>query len=401
MRTLFILITTLFFATDSFAIQAQPVPVMGDQSLTPQLEIAGSGIGTLGINDIGGPSSANTGINFSDSALLVGAAQRLSDGESIGSTGLGWLTLDDTNKGLSTQLFLNQAFLDYQSERLEFLIGRTDNPTAHIIDHPTLRGDDMITLLNPLNPFSNGKNVEEHRYSNVASMTFNQGLKYFESFHVQHLINSSGIGSDTGINSFGTEFQYMGPPGMDAFSRVPSFAFGYEHFTLASDATSGLHQVYIGGTLNLNTSVTNRFDLSVQDIVGLGSTLKGFRNITDSFQANSNDIAASLRYLVTPFGQPGYQLSLSGAFKNYFDISESNSYGGIFAAVKRLGQGFDLVAQYQTQWRASQLAAVQSNSQKFEQTAEIGFIFNFDTTINQHLAPRRSLLNMEHQYVPN
>jgi hypothetical protein len=400
MRT-FLLFIVVFYASDSFAIQAQPVPVMGDQSLTPQLEIAGSGIGTIGTNPNQDTPSAHTGINFSDSALLVGAAQRLYDGQSIGSTGLGWLTLEDTNKGLSTQLFLNQAFLDYQGEHLEFLIGRTDNPTAHTIDHPTLRGDDLISLLNPLNPYSDGKNVEEHRYSNVASLTLNQHLKYFESIHVQHLINSSGVGSDTGINSFGAQFQYLGEPGLDAFSRVPSFAFGYEHFTLVSETTSGLHQVYGGGTINLNTSVTKRFDLLIQDSVGFGSTLKSLRNTTDSFQANSNDLAASVRYLYMPFGEPGYQLSVTGAFKNYFDISESNSYGGIFTAVKRLGQGFDLVAQFQTQWRASELARVQSNAQKLEQTAEIGFIFNFDTTINQHLAPRRSLLNMEYHYVPN
>jgi hypothetical protein len=403
MKTILGIFVAILGATSAFAIQAQHVPVSGDQSLTPQIEIAGVGIGTLNAGRNGDQASAKakSGINFSDSDLMIGAAQRLGDGQSIGSTGLGWLTLDETNKGLGTQLFLNQGFLDYQGERFEALIGRTDNPTAHLIDFPSIRGDDMVTLLNPLNPFSNGQNVEEHRYSNVAAVTINQDFKYFETVHVQHLINSAGIGSDTGINSFGAEFQYLGPPGMDAFSTVPSFGFGYEHFTLVSETSSGLHQIYLGGTINLNQSVTNRWDLSLQDIAGFGSTLKTFRNVTDSFQANSNDIAASLRYMANPFGKMGYQFSLTGAFKNYFDVSQSNSFGGIFTAVKRLGTGFDLVAQYQLQSRNSALALVQSNSIEIEQTGEIGFVFSFDSTINQHLAPRRTLLNQEHHYVPN
>ena len=401
MKIIIALGLTLLISQSAFATQAQPVPVPEDQSLTPQIEFSGVGVGTLGLSKTSQQTSGQSGVNFSDSALLVGAAQRLADGESIGSVGLGWLTLEDTNKGLATQLFSNQTFLDYQSERFEALVGRTDNPTAHVIDFPTLRGDDLITLLNPLNPYSNGQNIEEHRYSNVASITLNQGLKYYENIHVQHLINSAGIGSDTGINSFGAEFQYMGTPGMEPFSRVPTFSFGFEHFTLPSNTTGGLHQIYAGGTLNLNTSVTNRWDLSVQDILGIGSTLKTFSNITDSFQANSNAASASLRYLYNPFGRLGYQISLTGAFKNYFDVTQSNSYGGILTGVKRLGQGFDLVVQYQTQYRQALLASVQSSSLKLEQTLEIGFVFSFDSVINQHLAPRRSILNQEYQYVPN
>lgn len=404
MKLALLVVLSLFSSKTVFATQAQPVPIPDDQSLTPQLEISGVGIGTLSGSKSNGSSSDGsntTSINLSDSALFIGAAQRLGDGVSVGSTGLGWLTVDDTNKGVENQLFLNQGFLDFQNEHFEALIGRTDNPTAHLIDFPTLRGDDSITLLNPLNPYSNGRNAEEHRYSNVASVSLNQGFKYFESIHVQHLINSAGIGSDTGINSFGAEFQYLGAPSMEPFEKVTNFGIGYEHFTLPGNTSSGLHQVYLGATVNLNSSVTKRIDLAVQDIAGFGSTLKSFRNITDSYQANSNVVAASLRYLVNPFGGLGYQLSLTGAFKNYFDINQANSYGVILTGVKRLGQGFDLVAQYQSQFKNQALAAVQSNSVKFDQTLELGFVFSFATVINQHLSPRRTLLNMQHQFVPN
>lgn len=394
---------TIAHASSVLATQAQPVPIPEDHSTTPQLSISGVGAATLNYSKNGshGDGKPEAAINFSDSALLVGAAQRLGDGKGIGSTGLSWLTLDETNEGRATQLFLNQAFLDYQSETFEALVGRADNPTAHLVDFPTIRGDDLVTLTNPVNPFSDGENVEEHRYSNVASVTLNQGLKYFQNFHVQHLINSSGSGSDTGINAFGATFEYLGPPGMDAFQRVPSWGLGFQHFLLETGPSHGLHQIFAGGTLNLNKSVTNRWDLRVQDILTFGSQLNTFQNITDSFRGDSNAISAAIRYLSSPFGRLGYQLSLTGGYKTYTDISEAKTYGAALTGVKRLGQGFDMVAQYQGQWRDRALASVQTSGLKFEQTLELGFVFSFESTINPHLTPRRTLLNQQHQYVPN
>lgn len=380
------------------ATQAQPVPVPEDQALTPQISISGVGAATL-------DTKKSSGINFSDSALVIGAAQRLADGKAIGSTGLGWLTLDDTNKGLGTQLFLNQAFLDYQGERFEALVGRSDNPTAHLVDFPTIRGDDLVTLTNPMNPYSNGENAEEHRYSNVASVTINQGFKYYQNFHAQHLIDSfgdsAGIRNDTRINAFGATFYYLGTPGLEAFERFPSWGVGIEHFTINPAGSGGLHQVSAGGVMNLNESVVSRWDLRLQDIVGFGSDLAAFSNTTDSYQADANTLTASVRFLSSPFGGPGYQIALTGARKDYFDVSGAKSYGAALTGVKRLGQGFDLVAQYQGQWRDKKLAAVQTPGNRYEQNLEVGFVFSFEATINQHLAPRRSILNQQHQYVPN
>lgn len=384
----------------AMATQVQPVPIPEDHNTTPQLSISGVGIATLNVSKNGSHGNGGHGeseINFSDSGLLVGAAQRAGDG--IGSMGLGWLTLEETNAGRATQLFLNQAFLDYQSERIEILVGRADNPTAHLVDFPTARGDDLVTLTNPLNPYSNGRNAEEHRYSNVASFTLNQGLTYFQNFHVQHVIKTHpGASNDSGINSFGATFEYLGPPGMEAFQRVPSWGIGFEHFTLGSQ---GMHQAFAGGVLNLSESVTNRWDLRIHDVATFGSKLTGFANATESFRADSNAVAAAIRYLASPFGEFGYQLSLTAGYKDYFEVPGAKTYGGALTWVKRLGLGFDVVGQYQGQWRDRALADAQSGGLKFEQTVEIGFVFSFESTINSHLTPRRRLLNQQYQYVPN
>jgi hypothetical protein len=390
------------FSSWALANQAQPVPVPEDESTAPQIEFTGAGIGTL---DYGRTMDhgAQGAISFSDSSLMLGAAQSLSQFKGIGSFGLGGLATDQANRGTGqkSDFFMHKAFVNVQTEWFEAMIGRSDNETAHLIDFPTLRGDDLVTLTNPVNPFSNGVNLEEHRYANVAAVTFNQGFSYFENIHVQHLINSAGVGTDTGLNSVGATFQYMASPGLEAFSRLPFWGAGAEHIFLDAQSPSGLNQVYAGGVLNLNTSVTHRLELKAQDIVSAGSNLTAFQTVTDTYQANSNAAALALRYLNTPFGKPGYQIGLTAGYKSYFDVKDANSLGLALTGVKRLGQGFDFVAQYLGQWRQSALSTAQANGVGAEQIAEIGFVFGFDALLNQHLSPRRSLLNQQHQFILN
>ena len=390
----------LLFSVNAWAIQPRHVPTPEDVTAAPQVEISGTGIGTFDYGQAGNRARPEGLFNFDDSSILVGVAQKLFNNRGIGSFNLGGITTEQSIKGNGNSLFLNQANVDFQSETFEALIGRADNPAVHLIDFPTLRGDDLITLLSALNPFSNGDNVEEHRYSNVGSVTINQGLSYFENIHFQHLINTAGIGTDLGINSFGVNFEYLAPPGLEAFQSFPMWGFGYEHLTPMNQATGGLHQMYGGGVLNLNESVTNRVDLRVQDTLSLGSDLDNFQTVSDTFQANSNTLALAIRYLNRPFGYSGYQISLTSVLKSYLKVDRAQTFGCALTFVKRLGDGFDLTAQYLSQWRNLALAQIQSPAVSYEQVAQLGFVFNFDTTLNRHLAARRTLLNQQHQYIP-
>lgn len=387
----------LAYPASAEATQAQPMPIPEDQGTAPQLDVAGVGVATLGY----GAATGGPGINFSDSALVVGAAERLFDSGAIGSFGLGGLTLDQTNRAPGNPLFLQQAFADYQAETFEVLVGRSDMRTAHRVDFPTLRGDDLIDFTGPLNPYSNGQNPEEHRYGNVAAVTLNQQLTWFEDFHVQHLIDSAGTASDAGINAVGASLEYLGMPGLSPFERFPSWGVGAELLPAYDRSPVPLGQIYAGGVLNLNQSTTDLVDLRAEDVLTVGSALTSFQGAADPYQANADALAASLRYLHTPYGGPGFQLALTGGYKTYFQVGGARSLGAALTGVRQLGQGFDLVAQYQAQWREAALAAIESPGVAYEQTVEVGLTCNFDATINGHLSPRRSLLNMQHHYIPN
>jgi hypothetical protein len=77
MRTLSLLFFTagLFVnsSQSSMALPAQPVPIPEDPSIAPQVNISGAGIGALGYGKT--PENRNTTprMNFSDTALQVGA----------------------------------------------------------------------------------------------------------------------------------------------------------------------------------------------------------------------------------------------------------------------------------------------------------------------------------------
>lgn len=364
-----IFIFLLFNTPFASATQAQPVPIPEEPSISPQISIDGSAVGTATYTVNSQHSDGQAGINYSDSGIVIGAAQKLYDGGATGSLGIGAVTLEDGG------LFLHQAFVDFQSETIEALIGRSDSPAAHLVDFPTIRGDDLVTLTNPMNPYSSGDVSEEHRYADVGSVSFNQGLTYYETIYVQHLINSAGS-SGEGINSFGVIFQYLGEVGAEALETFPSLGAGYEY------VASGNHRIFAGGVMNLNESITDRLDVRLQDILTVG------RNTP----LNSNSVAASFRFLHSPFGRPGYQLALTGGFKNFFDSDNLNSLGFAFSAAKRLGMGFDVIAQYQ--------GLRQDNSGQFEHAIELGLVFNFNATINEHISPRRTLLNQKHEYLP-
>ncbi len=386
--------------------QAQQVPIPEEPSTQPQIEVAGDGIGTLDLGRSrsalpGGGRTSGSQVNFADSALLIGAAQRLYKG-GIGSFALGGLALDQSNEGRGTQLFLHQAYADYQTQNMEAYVGRTDTPTAQIVTFPTLRGDDLITFTNLLDPFSSGENVEEHRYANVAAVTFNQNLRHFENLHVQHLIDSANTGSpgDTGLNSYGINYQYLGLPGLEAIERIVSYGGGYEHRSVARADGGSSSALYAGGVINLKPSLVNRVDLRILDNYTLGSELQSFRGVPDTFRADSNAVTAAVRYLHSPFGKPAYQLSLTAGYKTYTKVDNANSYSLALTGVKRLGTGFDAVAQYIYQRREGALARAYGGARE-ENALQLGFIFNFDATFNQNIGPRRSLLNLKHQYIPN
>ncbi len=384
--------------------QAEQVPIPQSPGVAPQIEIDGVGVTTLDLGrrrsyDAAGNQAASSGINLADSALVVAASERLYKPGALGTLVIGGEATDQTNSGnLNNQLFLHEGYLDYQDRHLEGYVGRTNVPTKYI-QFPTLRGDDLITFTDLPDPFSNGANLEEPRYGNVAAVTLNQNLRDFVNLHVQHLIDSApDVNSSQGLNSYGVDYLHEPPPGLEAIQKIVSYQLGYERQAIGSAQGGAANILYGGGVINLRPSPVNLVTLSAQDIYSTGNGLRRFSALPDSFRADSNALAASLAYLHSPFGIPGYQVSLTAGYKHYSHIGDADSYGLALTGVKRVGDGFDLVAQYTYLHRNAALANLYGGGT--DNSVQLGFVFNFTSIFNQTTGPRRSLLNLQHQYIP-
>ena len=385
--------------------QAQQTPVPEAPSISPQIELDGTGIGTAELRFPrftlpSGIRSSTSRINVSDSALLVGVSERLFRKGGIGSFVVG-LTSTESNKSPSgTDAFLHQLYLNYQTRSLEATIGRTDTATR-LIDFPTLRGDDLNEFVNVLDPNSDGANIQEHRYSNQAAVTLNRNLHSFLNLHAQNLITSTaGTTGQSGVNSYGMNFQYQELASLQALKKIPMWGFGYERQTIGRGEGGANNVLYGGLVYNINPNPIDRVDVRLQNIYTFGNDTNTFGVVNDTFRAANNSVAASLRWLHSPFGVPGYQVSLTAGYKSYEHIRNGDTFALALTGVKRLGSGFDLVLQYTYQHRQAAYAAAYSGVQD-EHSIQLGFVFNFANTFNQHLGPRRSLLNTQHQYVPD
>jgi hypothetical protein len=394
---------TIALTCSQAGAQGSAGPIPEKPSIVPQIELDGTGIATLNYQTPRPAppptgSGSTTDLDFADSSLLLGISQRLYHG-GIGSLVLGTVTTGESEAVSKTGLLLSQLYLDYQTQPFEAYIGRANTPT-HLFDFPTLRGDDLNEFVNLPNPFSNGAIADETRYSNVAAVEWNSHLRNFFNLHVQHLLQTAAPGAgQTGINSYGLTFRYEAPPALESIVKIPFWGLGYEHQTIGS-AQGGPADVLYGGIIyNIAPDPIHRFDLRLLDIYSFSNGLHSFTGFADTYRAAANSVALSLRYLYALNGVPGYEVALTAGFRNYARVHDANTFALALTGAKRLGEGFDLVLQYIYQHRGGAYASAVGQP-KDENRFEIGFVFHFQNILNQHIGPRRTLQNLQHQYIP-
>ena len=111
-------------------------------------------------------------------------------------------------------------------------------------------------------------------------------------------------------------------------------------------------------------------------------------------------LAVSLRKLYSPFGKPASEFAITAGTKRYSKIGGANSFGLALTYAKSLGEGFDFLSQLGYEQRSNALAPA-FNGERSSTTLQIGLVFNFASTLNQSVGPRRSPANLLHKYIPN
>jgi len=107
-------------------------------------------------------------VDAADTHLTLRLDQALFS-DAIGGIALGGRITDgDSPVG---PVYLYQAALDVSSEHVAFVLGRTRRPMLGV-SFPTLRDEDLLTFLYPLNPYSVGRIEEDVLFSEIIAVTY-------------------------------------------------------------------------------------------------------------------------------------------------------------------------------------------------------------------------------------
>ncbi len=364
----------------------------------PEIEISGKGVTSANFN-LGSGQPSSVVADFSDSTVLFGLRQKLySDWRSLMVMGV---QLPDADSGLG-DIFLSQTFLQLEDQFQMVKIGRSNARTA-LIGFPTLRDDDALSFNYVLNPFSGGKNTQDHQYANVLeySRVFDQ--RWWLTAHGENFIDFQNP-NQFSLNAIGAAFEYKVPESQIWNRDILQYAgISFYNFLTEKDGqlnpfTTSLKNLAAGVRLNVLPDPVHFVDLRAQAIYNLGfADIKTIESYADYTRANALASFASVRYLYRPLERPLFQASLGAGFRLFpGNANQSSEWTAIANAFYRLGENLDLGLQYRFLNTQGDLKQIRGAD---EHRIQLALVYSFDMTFFDQFDNRNSLLNLEHSYL--
>ncbi len=386
--SLFLLGGTVIWASPSFAQESSPeltigsrgvVSVLGDFSMTPGQSGQVSGL-----------------IDFSDTSFLVQGRYELFRGLR-GGVLIGFQFPDsDSDLGV---IFFHQINVFLSSRWFRIKVGRSRAQTS-LFDFPTLRDDDLLQYTNVLNPFSSGRNTQDHQFANSLEMTGILASRYYFSLHAEHMItNADTLGTTSFLlNSVGASVSYQEIP---AFARTKALRYlgaGLNLYFLDKTQQSVLWNILLGAAINIIADPIHLLEVRFQGIYSHGVAGQKLTNLNSSYRLRYLSAAASLRYQWFKSTIPTLQAAVTMGYRRYLEGVDTDSWSLVANFFYRLGYGFDVGIQYQFESNQPSL----QTALKFpgtEHQLQLVLVFEFEKVFGM-LPNRRSILNVEHRYTP-
>ena len=187
------------------------------QDLAPELQFGARGVVSGNVNIASGQTTSAVS-DFSDTALLVGARQKLFH-DARGQLVIG-LQFPDAESNLG-QVFFHRVFVHLENQRNAFQIGRT-RLSSTLVEFPTLRDDDALLFTDVVSPFSDGEDSEDSQFGNVIeAMRFLTPHLRLE-FHGEHYTETNAA-DDFSLNAAGAlaRLPRAGEPAVEPESARP------------------------------------------------------------------------------------------------------------------------------------------------------------------------------------
>lgn len=379
---------------------------LGEDNLMPEIEIGFKTIATGNFYTNQGEAALELPIlnegeqvvsDFSDSYFLLGARQKLySDWR--GQMVLG-ISFPDAGSGLG-QVFYNQVLIQVENQKNIFKAGRTTSQTT-LLEFSTLRDDDALQYNYVLNPFSNGLNTEDNQYANVLEYTHIFGQRWWATIHGENYQDFEKP-NDFSLNGIGGSLVYRIPE-TQLWNRgfLQQIGVGYNNF-LTDRPEENVDEVLtnlIGSVaLNLRPDPVHFIDFKAQVIQNLGfEDIQEINGYNDYTRTKSTGFYGSLRYVYRKLERPTFMTTLGFGYKDFPDIeNDSNQWMGIATFSYRIGNNFDLVAQYRFNQNNGALMELLG---KRQHRFQVGLAYTFNKVFNEQFDNRNSLLNLEHSYL--
>ncbi|WP_018233799.1 hypothetical protein [Thioalkalivibrio thiocyanodenitrificans] len=371
-----------------------------DPHVAPQVDIGGRALITTKahrVKEADGGTDSDSELEFADSSLLFGFSKYLFDSENYAFGAIGIKAIeDDAHHDVRDDIYLHQMHAGVGGERFEVVLGRTGLPNTLVV-FPTLRDDDLMDFTHVGNAFSHAPDEVYQLYGGVVQGTlFWPAQRMSATGTITARTETDGTGSRTSsseFNGYNLKFAYDVPEAIKFDRGLRYTALAWDRQDL-NDGEGEMDAFQAGAVINLSDNPEATWNLDLQATYVNGISVPDLASIANRSKAEQKSVAAAIRYGHRPWLQTRWQAAVTVGWKDYDDFSDASAWTVAPSLMYRLGSGIHALAQYQYRSNSSGLA--DATGVDNDQRIYLGLSFDFDHTLNKHVAGRDSIMFLEH-----
>ncbi len=377
-----------------------------DPNVPPEISLGGQFIGTVNVKQTDQPTGGDdldAELDIADTSVLVGLAKYIfTEGDyAYGAFGL---VVPEDDSDLDDAIFIHQAFVGVGGPNYDLQIGRSQLPNT-LIAFPTIRDDDLLGFTHVGNAHANVEAEEDQIYGGIASGTLflgNGRYRLTATGTARAETDLSNLASTEresrfSLNGGALTFAYDVPEEIkfDAGLRFLGVTIDWQRAgALGSGDDEDIVAVVGGTTINLSDNPEASWAIDLQGIYNFGDGTTSLAEAVQRARAEHYSVVGGLRYTSRPFLQTDWQAAITAAWRDYPGIDDAASIALVPSFAWRIGSGIDVVAEYIFEANGDALASAENVDTKH--TGLIGIRFALDTTFNESVGARGSILNLEH-----
>lgn len=379
----------LLFGVAASAVSALEV----DRAVAPRITIAGKVVATADAVTQDSEPLAKSGINASDSALLLRLDKRLY-GEGVGGAVVGFTEHDE-------EVSFHQLHAFYRAQYTRVMVGRA-RLSNQVMEFSTLRDGDLLAYTHA----GNGSSSDE--FDQLYGEQF--ALDLYPGGKVERLAvwgaerrNAPGVQEPAGFDSYGIGYLHEQSEALRYVQWLRSAGVMIDaQQVMGATGEEWMRAVIAGVDFNLNRHPEASWSMALQVISNAG--IDGVTNadvvhsnaehVMQRARAKSRAVVLELRHTRRPLLLTRWQGSVALAHKKFDDLAEASQWSVVPTLRYRLGAGVDLAGQ------ASYTRFSDGLGGGRDRLVQIGLSFALDATFNDTFGERDSLLNLEHGYLP-